>query len=96
MGRGQQKHRPGPESRKKVREIKLVVGESSSIIIWQRDLKRKATIFSHLRLPPEPVGEEDILLSLHLGSSRTRKFFLSQMNPFLTAVGKCVCATESL
>lgn len=52
MGKVNQKL--GPESKKEVKEIKFVVGESSSIITWQKYLKRKATTSPHLRLPPEP------------------------------------------
>lgn len=55
--------------RKEVKEIKMVVVESS----WKKYLKSKATAFPHLRLPLGPVGKEDILLSLHFGSSRKRQ-----------------------
>jgi hypothetical protein len=57
-----------------------------SIITWEKELKSQATVFSHW-FPPEPVGEEEILLCLRLGSSRARQCLCSQKDPFLTDVG---------
>lgn len=55
LGRDEKENwRVGPDSKEEVKEIKLMVAESSSIITWDKYLERKATVFPHLSLPPEP------------------------------------------
>lgn len=50
-------------------------------------VKKPGHCLFSLMFPPEPVGEEEILLCLHSGSSRTRQCLCSQKDPFLTDVG---------
>lgn len=82
----------GPVSRKEVKEMKkkkkkLMLGESSVYHHMGEVVKKPGHCLFSLMFPPEPVGDEEILLCLHSGSSRTRQCLCSQKDPFLTDVG---------
>ena len=75
------------EGSKRDEEKKKVVGESSVYHHMEEVVKKPGHCLFSLMFPPEPVGEEETLLCLHLGSSRTRPCLCGQKDPFLTNVG---------